>query len=194
MANTNKVVSMSPEPDYPLANTLARRMLAEALERAQEEKGLSQRQLAKTLNYKTSVVISHMALGRVPIPVDRALDFARVLKMDAPKFLLAVLEQRHPDIDFARVMGIGSGKSKVSDKATRESYTLAELENIAGKELDELPVDRINVLREVVGDQNAARRWIDLSELPVIDTLRKAHPQGLTPAKRRKLEDAIEAL
>lgn len=193
MVKSSNVVSMSPEPDYPLANSEATRMLAEGLERASEEKGLSQRQLAKTLNYKTSVVLSHMALGRVPIPIDRALDFARLLNMDASRFLLAVLEQRHPDIDFARVLG-ATAKTKTTGKGGRESYTLEELESIAGKDLDALPVDRINVLREVVGDQNAARRWLDLSEMPVIDTLRRMHPQGLTPAQRKKLEDAIANL
>jgi len=190
--NKHSAIS-SMDPDYPLANSQATRMLAEALARANEERNLSQRQLAKILNYKTSVVLSHMALGRVPIPVDRALDFARLLNMDAPKFLLAVLEQRHPDIDFGRTFGI-STKSKPVSVEGRESYTLEELESIAGKPLDELPVDRINILREAVADPNASRRWLDLGELQLMEAIRAARPSGLSPVERRKVADFIRGL
>nr|WP_166175711.1 helix-turn-helix transcriptional regulator [Altererythrobacter segetis] len=101
----NKVVNLDPHGDYPLANSEATRMLAAGLEHAAEDKGWSQRTIAKMLNYRASVVLSHMALGRVPIPIDRALQFARLLGMDTAKFLLAVLEQRHPEIDFVKVLG-----------------------------------------------------------------------------------------
>lgn len=181
------------DSDYPLANSPATRMLAEGFEKAYEDKGFSQRQLAKTLNYKTSVVLSHMALGRVPIPIDRSLDFARLLDLNPAKFLMAVLEQRHPDINFSRVLGI-STKRKSTGKEGRESYTLEELEDIAGKPLDELPVDRIDLLRKVVADPNATRRWLALGEMQAIEMIRAAHPDGLSPVQRKKLGEAIESL
>ena len=190
----NKQSSISSmDPDYPLANTQATRMLAEGLTRANEERNLSQRQLAKTLNYRTSVVLSHMALGRVPIPIDRALDFARLLHMDPQRFLLAVLEQRHPDINFEKVFGVTS-KQKTTAKGGRESMVLDELEELAGKDLDELPVDKINLLREVIADSSATRRWASLAELPVIEAIRSSHPNGLSLAQRRKLEEFVGTL
>lgn len=190
----NKQTSISTmDPDYPLAKTEATRMLADALAKVYEERGLSQRQLAKIMNYKTSVVVSHMALGRVPIPIDRALDFARLLNMDPAKFLLAVMEQRHPDINFNRVFDLG-GKRKTTAKDGRESYTLDELEDIAGRPLDELSVDRINVMREVVADPNAVRRWLDLREIQVVDMIRDIRPNGFTPVERKKLETFLKEL
>jgi hypothetical protein len=192
MAQSN-VVAIDPSADYPLANTEATRMLAAGLEKANEDKGWSQRQIAKMLNYKTSVVLSHMALGRVPIPVDRALDFARLLKMDASRFLLAVLEQRHPDIDFLRILG-ASAKRKATGKGGRESFVLDELESLAGRQLDELPNDIVNVLREAVSNPNAPRRWLAPHEVPVIEAIRETHPQGLSPKERQRLTDFLAKL
>jgi hypothetical protein len=145
------------------------------------------------LNYKTSVVLSHMALGRVPIPVDRAMDFARLLKMDAPRCLLAVLEQRHPEIDFLRILG-ASASRKATGTSGRESMVLDELESLAGRPLDELPNDQLNVMREAVSNPNSPRRWLAPHEVPVMDVIRATHPQGLAPAERKKLEDFLAKL
>src|SRR5689334_14158863 len=91
--------------DYPLQGTRAQVMLESAMKAAQAT-GRSQRQVAAELGYKTSVVLSHMTVGRVPIPVDRAKDMATTLGMDPDTFLLAVLEQRHPEIDFKSLFNI----------------------------------------------------------------------------------------
>ena len=56
--------------DYPLQGTRAQVMLENAMKAAQAS-GRSQRDVAAELGYKTSVVLSHMTAGRVPIPVDR---------------------------------------------------------------------------------------------------------------------------
>lgn len=178
--------------DYPLANTEACRMLAKALEQANDDKGWSQRQVAKMLGYKTSVALSHMAIGRVPIPVDRSVDFARLLKMDSAEFLLAVLQQRHPDIDFRRVLSShssGAAKAKGSD-----SSLASELESIANMKLDDLPVSVINVMREAVADRNGGRRWMKMGEVSLIERLRSVRPDGLSPAEFKKLSAAIDAL
>ena len=134
-----------------------------------------------------------MALGRVLIPFDRAMVFARLLKMDAPRFLLAVLEQRHPDIDFLRILG-ASAKQKSTGKGGRESFVLEELEALAGKPLDELPNDQLNVLREAVSNPNAARRWLAPHEVSAIETIRRARPDGLSPKQLQGLEAALAKL
>lgn len=193
MSKSSNVVSIDPQPDYPLSNTAAARMMAAGFEKASEERNLSQRQIAKTLGYKTSVVLSHMSLGRVPVPIDRALDIARVLNLDPNKFLLAVLEQRHPDIDFLRVLGV-SAKSRATSKAGRESLTLDELEALAGKELDDLPQATINVLREVVSDKNPQSRWMELHERPIIDEVRKKFPGGMSVGERKQLVDFLNGM
>ena len=70
--------------DYPLRGTRAQSMLEGAMKAAQAA-GRSQSEVAKDLNYKTSVVLSHMTAGRVPIPIDRAKDIAKALGLD-PKW------------------------------------------------------------------------------------------------------------
>jgi hypothetical protein len=168
--------------DYPLANTEATRMLAAGLERVHAHRGLTQKDVASKLNYKTSVVLSHMALGRVPIPVDRAEDIAAVLGLDPTRFLLAVLKQRHPDVDFETLLGV---------QLPQESGVAAELEALAGTTLDELPKETKQVLREVASAANPQQRWLTTAELPVVEILRRRYPampmDGLTTDERRHL-------
>jgi transcriptional regulator with XRE-family HTH domain len=197
MAAQGNAVSITPDSDYPLAGSEATRMLAEGLKQAEEEKGLSQRSIAKLLNYKSSVVLSHMALGRVPIPIDRAMDIARLLKLDQSRFLLAVLQQRHPEIDFIRLLGAGTKpgtKAAQAARNARASFVLDDLEAIAGRQLDELSTEKVNILREVVGDPNPSRRWLSYHELPAIEVIRQVQPSGLAPADRAKLREFMENL
>lgn len=195
-ANATKgaVVSLSSSSgDYPLKGTTAQRMLSEALDRAQRDKQQSQRFVAAQLGYKSSVVMSHMASGRVPIPIDRAVDFARYLGMDQNTFLLAVLEQRFPDVDFKRLLSSMKGKAAPANVST--SALADELEALAGKPLDELPIGIIKVLREVVQDeQRAPRRWIAPHEMALLDQVRKFAPDGLTPAQNKALTDCLQSI
>jgi hypothetical protein len=192
VAQAPSAASMS---DYPLAGTRAQKMIADALEKVQADKGQSQRYLAKILGYKSSVVLSHMASGRAPIPVDRAGDFARLLDLDPGEFLIAVMEQRHPDIDFRRLLGLGKRKKSSGAATASESSALAEeLESIAGESLDQLPMTQVKIMREVVADNNAARRWIEPHEITMVESVRRAHPQGLAPAQMKKLTEFVEAL
>jgi hypothetical protein len=184
------VTAPSASNDYPLQGTRAQRMLFEALDRANREKQQSQRYIAQQFGYKGSVVLSHMAAGRVPIPVDRAVDFARYLGMDQNEFLLAVLEQRHPDIDFNRLLTKGkAGKATKSDSAL-----LDELEALAGKPLDELPIGQVRVMREIVQDANAPRRWVQPHEIGILEQIRRLRPDGLTPAENKKLFECLQTL
>ncbi len=94
-------IELSP---YLYAGTVATKMLAEAFEKIWNTRRLSQRQLAARLGYRSSVPLSHMATGRVPIPISRVSDLSRVLKIDEAALLIAVLEQRHPDVEFKRIL------------------------------------------------------------------------------------------
>jgi hypothetical protein len=182
----------SSSGDYPLKGTTAQRMLSDALDRAQRDKQQSQRFISGQLGYKSSVVLSHMASGRVPIPVDRAIDFARYLGMDQNQFLLAVLEQRFPEVDFRRLLS--SLKGKAPKVATSNSALADELEALAGKPLDELPIGIIKVLREAVQDDRAPRRWIAPHEMTIIEQIRRYAPDGLTPAQNSALAECLQNL
>ena len=170
----------SPPNDYPLRGTRAQVMLESAMKQAQAE-GRSQREVAKKLNYKTSVVLSHMTAGRVPIPVDRATEIAAELGMDRDAFFLAVLEQRHPDVDFRSLFNI----SYSSDRTVRR------LEAIAGGSLDNLPVETLTMLEEVVGARNPSRRWLALPEISTVDLIRHLRPDGLSGDDRNAIEKAL---
>lgn len=174
--------------DYPYEETRATQMLASALKRAWDEKRLSQRTLAKQLGYRSSVVLSHMASGRVPIPIERVDDYAQLLAIDEGEFLLAVLEQRYPHLDF-RNMG-------AKTEPQSEDGLLEELELIAGQPLSSLPPSQMNVVREALADHQAQRRWLSLNELPVVEFLRRTFPelreQGLDQEQRQRLHACLE--
>lgn len=160
---------MQPIDHYPLQGTRAQVMLDEALRNAQAH-GRSQRTVAAELGYKSSVVISHMGAGRVPIPVDRAREIAATLTMDPESFLLAVLEQRHPDIDFRRLFNISYSSNR----------TVARLEAIAGCSLDNLPPETRSMLEEVVAARQPRRRWLALTELETMELIRELRPESAT--------------
>lgn len=170
--------------DYPLRGTRAQIMLEDALKIAQVA-GRSQRQVADGLGYKSSVVLSHMAAGRVPIPIDRADDIAAALGMDRHAFLLAVLEQRLPTVDFKSLFNI----SYSSDR------TVGRLESIAGCSLDDLPAETRGVLEEVVAARNPRRRWLAPGELATIELIRTLRPNsassGLSDDDRIAVEKAL---
>lgn len=183
---------MQPEPatDYPLAQTPAARMLAAGLQRASEERGLSLRTVGKLLNYRQAVVLSHMAMGRVPIPIDRAEDLAGVLGLDKKAFLAAVVEQRHPKVDWSLLSGVGA-------KQSGDAGALAQdLEAIVGRPIAQLTREHRKVMREVVADPHPERRWLTIHEVPAIETLRKHRRNlregGLDQADRLALEQALK--
>jgi hypothetical protein len=170
--------------DYPLQGTPAQVMLEGAMKAAQAS-GRSQREVAGDLGYKSSVVLSHMTIGRVPIPVDRARDLAMVLGMDPDAFLVAVLEQRHPEIDFKSLFNISYSSPS----------TVGHLEAIAGSSLDDLPAETRAMLEEVVGARNPRRRWLALPELATVGLIRDLRPNsstdGLSNEDRQAIEEAL---
>ena len=173
---------------YPLADTPAARMLAEGLARAKEEQGMSVRQIGKLMNYKTAVVLSHMATGRVPIPIDRAVQMAELLKLDEESFLLSVLQQRHPDIDWGRLFQ--------RTTSSGDDGLALELEAVLGARLKNLTHEQRAVMREVAGERFPRRRWLSVHELALVTRLRESFPQltsdGLDQANMERLMSALE--
>jgi hypothetical protein len=151
-------------------------------ERARER--ISLRELGRRLKYQQPVVLSHMATGRVPIPVDRAVEIAKIVGLSPRRFLLSVLEQRHPGVDWSII-------------AEPTDSFAAELETIAGKPLDELPSDTKAVLREAIVARQPARRWLTAAELPAVEIVRDLRPgfrsQGLAVEDRRELRKVFSS-
>lgn len=173
-----------PSQDYPLQGTRAQVMLERAMKAAQAS-GRSQRDVAADLGYKTSVVLSHMTAGRVPIPVDRAMDMAAALSIDPDAFLVAVLEQRHPDIDFNSLFNISYSSAE----------TVGRLEAIAGCSLDDLPVETVSMIEEVIAARHPRRRWLAPAELQTMALIRDLRPnssvEGLSETDRDAIEKAL---
>lgn len=173
--------------DYPLEDSPAARMLSEGLARAKDERGMSVRQVGKLMNYKTAVVLSHMATGRVPIPIDRATQIADILELDQESFLLAVLQQRHPDIEWVSLFRRSSSSG---------DHGLAmELEAVLGTKLKTLTQEQRAVMREVASERSPRRRWLSVHELGFVNRLRERFPQlttdGLDQAEVERIMSAI---
>ena len=172
--------------EYPLADTTAARMLSEGFARAKHEQGLSIRQIGKQMNYKTAVVLSHMALGRVPIPIDRAEELADTLAIDKAAFLQAVVKQRHPDVAW-HLLTEGR-RSSASDSLADE------LEAILGCRLKDLSIEQRAVMREVAAEPRPRRRWLSVHELHAVEVLREAVPDMQTEGVSSADLTAIRAL
>lgn len=183
MSNTHSAGS-----DFSYVGTRATQMFAEALTAKPD---LSQRSLAHLLGYKSSVVVSHMASGRAPIPIDRALEIAAAVDMDPGKFLLAVLEQRYPDIAFADLLSIPAEQQQATGTTGEGLDIMRDLERVAGARLAELSEERLNIVRDVLTDRDPSRRWLTLNELPLVEDLRDKFPvlrsKGIAPAARVQL-------
>jgi hypothetical protein len=149
--------------DYDYKETRAAQMLSDGLRRASAERGLSVRQLGKKLNYKQAVVLSHWATGRVPIPIDRAVEVAHEVGLPEREFLLAVLEQRHAEVDWNLITGFNDD-------------LIEDLEDIAGKPLATLSPEHQQVMKEVVAEVRPARRWLTVNEVPVMEAIREQLP------------------
>lgn len=174
-----------PASDAAYRDSAAARMLADGLANAASERGLSQRALAKLLGYKQSVVLSHMALGRVPIPLERAAQFADLLEIDKREFLVAVLIQRLPDVDWSEIIGSRAAQE-------RSDHFVSGLEAIARGKLDGLSAGQQAVMREVVADRHAGERWVSVHEVPTVALLRALRPTIVSEGLPMEDSEAIE--
>jgi transcriptional regulator with XRE-family HTH domain len=171
--------------DYPFLDSEATRLVATAVRRLQHDEGLSQRELANKLGYKTSVVLSHICIGRVPVPLDKFADFAEVLGLEPRTLLLAILEQRFPEIDFRELLNISLADA---------SALKAQIEAVAGSTLDEMDVDTKHLLLEVVGTARPRARWMALTEMYIIDSARRQLGDGGLIEMTAGEQDRIEAV
>jgi len=137
-------------------------MLAQGLQMAATRDKLSLREIAKTLGHKNPSMLSQWASGRVPIPIERVAELADALELDGQLFMLAVLSQRHPSVDW----GI------IEDRLTPAYAFVERLQNIAGKPIQEFEPGQIRVMNEAAADSQADRRWISAREAEVIEALR----------------------
>jgi hypothetical protein len=179
------------ETDFPFANTRAARMLREALDRIKRLRGISVRTLGKQLGYKQATVLSHMASGRVAIPLERAPDIARAADLSPGDFLAACVEQR--SAEAATLL-----QYQPANEDETSFGLVSELNVIAGQALDSLNEEQKSVMRKVAADARPGRRWLSEAELPIVEGLRRLRPEiteiGLTPSDRAKLEAALRQM
>jgi hypothetical protein len=170
---------------HPFASTEAAQMLAHGLRSASQERGVSLREIGRRLGYKQPVVLSHMAAGRVPIPLDRAPAIASEVGLAQAQFLRAVLQQRHPEVKWGLITG------------TADEFA-TELERTAGKPLSTLSAAQQRVLRDVVRDSDAELRWLTIPEISAVQLLRELFPRlrtdGMNASDREFLRTLAELL
>jgi hypothetical protein len=170
---------------FKYASSAAARILSNGLKTAAVERKLSLREIGRRLGYSQPVVLSHMASGRVPIPIDRATDIAREVGLNGKQFLEAVLEQRHPEIDWGLITVPGA-------------VLCGELERRAGKPLDELEAGQQRVLKEAVAERHPEARWLSVAEIPAIQLVRELFPavstEGLSASDREFLRTLADLL
>lgn len=177
-----------PMTAHSFSGSRAARMLSEGLKRISLERGVSLRSIAKQLGYKQATVLSHMANGRVAIPLERAPEIARAVGLSEVEFFIASVEQRSAEAQDLLASARGEHRN--------ESYGLAyDLNLIAGHSIDQLNEEQKMVLREVVADPKPTRRWLSLVELPAVMFLRELRPEmarsGLSAIDRGNIEIAL---
>ena len=176
------------EPDFRYRESLAAEMMRDGIYRLKNERRISLRMLALELGYKQATVLSHMANGRIAVPLERAQAIASVLQLPADRFLAAVAEQRIPGLTAALTDQLrGSGN---------EGGGFAQdLRVIADLDFDDLNDEQKSVLREVVADPRPSRRWLSLAELPVVAEIRTMRPSigasGLSERDRIKIREIL---
>jgi hypothetical protein len=177
---------MKNTDSHPYRDTEAARMLADAF-RKQQAQGVSLRKLAPTLGYKQATVLSHMASGRIPVPIGKATEIASAVGLSQSEFLIAVMDQRDPEAHTL----LAAAPLDFELPATFAD----ELEEIAGRPLDTLTPKQKDIIRKVAVDSNASRRWLSEAELPVILMLRRLRTgieqDGLSAADRARITEAL---
>lgn len=175
---------------YDYADTEAAQMLRAALQRLRTEQGVSLRALAKQLNYKQATVLSHMASGRIPIPMRKAGEIAQATGMPPSSFIIAVADQRQP-ASFALTSSLEPGLLSLAPEGFAD-----ELGAIAGVPLDALTAEQKEVMRQVATDARPSRRWLSPAEIPAMQLLREVAPsistEGLSSDQRARIQQALK--
>ena len=184
MAKFDQIPKFIENP-FPYAETDAAISLQSALTRAKSHAKRSLRQIAKQLNYKQAVVLSHMANGRIPIPVERAEEIATVLEMNTSSFLKMVLKQRFPKISLP----FGDMHSLNTNLST--DINLIGL----GDSLSRATPTQLSIIRDVLRDHRPEERWLSTEEVFVVSEIRKLRPDvtrnGLSSKDLKQIQDAL---
>ena len=162
---------------YPFRDTAAADMLSRALSKYSEQPGRSIRKLGALLGYKQAAILSHMATGRVPIPLDRAAELAQALEMPEGRFVSEVLRQRHPEAYAALA------------RATPEDRHLLVVD--ADADASGLSPVQARIIREVGRDARPQERWMSVPELEVMELIRTTCPHVSTEGLTRDELNAI---
>jgi|3_EtaG_2_1085321.scaffolds.fasta_scaffold06943_3 hypothetical protein len=180
--------------DFPFADSRAARMLSDGFARASSERNKSLRSIGRDLGYKQPTVLSHMATGRAPIPLDRAVDIAKAVGLKPSDFVAAVVEQKSPT---AAACLADWGSAALPGPGLQAANFAASLEAILGFPVESLTAEQEQVLREVVLDPRPTRRWLSAAELPVMIAIREAAPcvtaSGLSKAVVAELKQVLSA-
>lgn len=176
-----------PTAGFPFKESRAAIMLKNGLDRAHKERELSIRSIGKMLGYKQATVLSHMASGRVPVPLERATQIAEVIGIDPVAFLIACIEQRVTNASDLLM-------SHMEDDAHNFGLT-TELELISGSKLNDLTDEQKTILRKVAADPRPSRRWLTEAELPLVESIRRLRPNfasdGLGAADWARIERVL---
>ena len=150
---------------FPHVDTDAALALQSALGRAKTQKKMSLRAIAKTLNYKQAAVLSHMASGRIPIPVERAEEIAIALDINPSAFMKMVLKQRYPNMSLA-----------VEQHVFDHHALLSGLDTSLPPGLNNATPSQMRIIREVLRDDHASERWLSPHEVFFVSEIRKLRP------------------
>ncbi len=184
MAKFDEIPKFIENP-FPYADTDAAIALQSALARAKSHAKKSLRQIAKQLNYKQAVVLSHMANGRIPIPVERAEEIATVLEMNTSSFLKMVLKQRFPKISLP-----------FDDMHSLPANLSADV-NLIGlsDSLSKATPSQLTIIRDVLRDHRPEERWLSTQEVFVVSEIRKLRPDvtrnGLSSMDLKQIQSAL---
>lgn len=154
-----------PDNQFPHADTAAALTLQSALRRAKEKNKMSLRAIAKLLNYKQAAVLSHMASGRIPIPVERAEEIAVALDINPSAFMKMVLKQRYPNMSLA-----------VGQNVFDHHALLSGLDTSLPPGLNNATPSQMRIIREVLRDDHASERWLSPHEVFFVSEIRKLRP------------------
>lgn len=155
----------------PYAATRAAGILTEALHRYTGAHPGGLRALAARLGIKQATVLSHMATGRIGIPLDRAEELAQLLDINQQMFCAAVLEQRAPSI--FRIL-VEEGPSASPSDAARNADLRRALVSA------ELSPEQEATIRAILSGGPGCVRWLSENEAALLTTIRECRPMGLT--------------
>ena len=162
---------MTAKP-LPFADTRAARLLRKAIGRFTDGQPGGLRALAAMLEIKQATVLSHMANGRMAIPLDRANQLAHVLDMNPTEFSLAVLEQRAPDV-YNQLNSVYA--FEVAELAQPATTSLID-ELVSASPLSE---QQVILIRQILRRRDPELRWVVGADAALVGAIRTQRPAGV---------------